>query len=512
MQKIFYFFYTHVIIFHMEKFIVALDQGTTSSRAIIFDKNLNKRSVVQKEFTQYFPQPGWVEHDANEIFLCQLEVMREAVAKAQIASEQIAAIGITNQRETVVVWDKKTGEPIYHAIVWQCRRTANIIDELVKNGYEDIIRAKTGLFPDAYFSATKIKWILDNVKGAREKALAGELLAGTIDTWLIWKLSGGKAHITDYTNASRTMLYNIHTLQWDSELLNLLEMPKCLFPEVKDSSSIYCETDKNICGFSVPIASAIGDQQAALFGQGCFQKGEVKSTYGTGCFLLMNTGDKPIESKHKLLTTIALGIDGKIEYALEGSVFIGGALIKWLRDELGLIATAHECDLLAESVADSNGVVIVPAFTGLGAPYWDSYARGTIIGLTRGVNKAHICRAALEAIAFQVKDELECMKEDAGIAIPSVKVDGGASVSDIMMEFQSDILNVPVYRPDNVETTITGAAFLAGLAVGYWKDKQELIDRWQVNRIFTPNMNESERVARYTVWERAVERTKGWAN
>lgn len=496
----------------MDKFIVGLDQGTTSCRAIVFDKNLSKVAVAQKEFKQYYPQPGWVEHDANEIFLCQLAVVREAIAKAHIRPEQIAATGITNQRETVVVWDKKTGEPVYHAIVWQCRRTAQMIDELVLNGHGDTIRAKTGLFPDPYFSATKIKWILDNVKGARERAESGELLAGTIDTWLIWKLSGGKAHVTDYTNASRTMVYNIHTLEWDKELLELLDIPACLFPEVKDSSAVYCETDVNVCGFKAPIASAIGDQQAALFGQGCFQKGEVKSTYGTGCFMLMNTGNKPIESKHKLLTTIAIGIDGKVEYALEGSVFIGGALIQWLRDELGIIPTAHECDVLAESVPDSNGVVIVPAFTGLGAPYWDSYARGTITGLTRGATKAHICRAALEAIASQVKDELECMKDDAGVSIPSVKVDGGASVSDLMMQFQSDILNVPIYRPTNVETTVTGAAFLAGLAVGIWQNKQELLECWQIDHIFTPNMEESKRAEHYATWKKAIERAKGWAS
>lgn len=495
-----------------EKFVVALDQGTTSCRAVVFDKNLMKISSAQMEFKQYYPKPGWVEHDANEIFLCQLAVMKEAVAKAHLSKDQIAAVGITNQRETVVLWDKKTGEPVYHAIVWQCRRTAQFVDELVTGGHSDIIRFKTGLLPDAYFSATKIKWILDNVEGARQRAEKNELLAGTIDTWLIWKLSGGKAHVTDYTNACRTMVYNIHTLQWDDELLDLLDIPKNIFPEVKDSSCIYTNTDENVCGFSAPISSAIGDQQSALFGQGCFEKGDVKSTYGTGCFMLMNTGDKPIESKHKLLTTIALGMNGKIEYALEGSVFIGGALIKWLRDEIGLIQTARECDVLAESVADSNGVIIVPAFTGLGAPYWDAYARGTIVGLTRGAGKAHICRAALEAIAYQVKDELECMKDDAGTSITSVKVDGGACVSDIMMQFQSDILDVPIYRPENVETTVTGAAFLAGLAVGFWENKKELLANWKINKIFTSSMKSDEREKLYSNWKKAVERAKNWSN
>lgn len=495
-----------------EKYIVALDQGTTSCRAIVFDKNLSKISIAQNEFKQYFPKPGWVEHDANEIFLCQLAVMKEAIAKAHLQPEQIASVGITNQRETVVLWDKKTGEPVYHAIVWQCRRTAKMIDDIIASGKSEKIQQKTGLLPDPYFSATKIKWLLDNVPDARKRAENGELLAGTIDTWLVWKMSGGKTHITDYTNASRTMLYNIKSLNWDDELLKLMDIPSCILPQVYDSSAVYCETDKKVCGFSSPIASVIGDQQAALFGQGCFEKGEVKSTYGTGCFLLMNTGDKPIESKHKLLTTIALGINGKVEYALEGSVFIGGALIKWLRDEMRIISTANECDTLAESVPHSNGAVIVPAFTGLGAPYWDSYARGAIVGLTRGVTRAHICRAALEAIAFQVKDELECMKDDSKISIPQVKVDGGASVSDLMMQFQSDILNVPIYRPANVETTITGAGFLAGLAVGYWKDKKELLDFWQVNRIFMPQMKQAEREDHYATWKKAVEHSKGWAN
>lgn len=494
----------------MEKFILALDQGTTSSRAVVFNKKVEKIASAQREFPQYFPHPGWVEHDPEDIFTSQLSVMKEAVMRANISSEQIEAIGITNQRETVILWDKNTGRPVYNAIVWQCRRTAKLADQLIQDGKGDLIRSKTGLLPDAYFSGTKIKWILDNVPGVRERAEKGEILAGTVDTWLIWKLSGGKAHVTDYTNACRTMLFNIHTLQWDQELLELLNIPAGILPAVKDSSCIYIKTDKKICGFEVPVASAIGDQQAALFGQGCFEKGETKTTYGTGCFLLMNTGSTPVYSKHKLLTTIALGVNGKIEYALEGSVFIGGALIKWLRDQLGIINTANDVNVLAETVPDSNGVIIVPAFTGLGAPYWDSYARGTIVGLTRGASKAHICRAALEAIAFQVKDELECMKEDSGIDLPALKVDGGAAVSNLMMQFQADILNTPVYRPENTETTVTGAAFLAGLATGYWKSKDEIKKVWRIDSIFTPSMDEETRNKRYTTWKRAVERSKQW--
>ena len=494
----------------MEKYILALDQGTTSSRAVIFNKQVEKIATAQREFPQHFPQPGWVEHNPEDIFTSQLSVMKEAIMKAKLKPEQIEAVGITNQRETVILWDKKTGKPVYNAIVWQCRRTANIADDLISSGKGDLIRSKTGLLPDAYFSGTKIKWILDNVPGVRARAENGEILAGTVDTWLTWRLSGKKAHVTDYTNACRTMLFNIHTLQWDDDLMQLLDIPKCILPEVKDSSCIYATTDKSICGFEAPIASLIGDQQAALFGQACFNEGEMKSTYGTGCFLLMNTGTKPVDSKHKLLTTIALGLNGEIQYALEGSVFIGGALIKWLRDELGIIKSAHECDTLAESVESSNGVILVPAFTGLGAPYWDSYARGTIVGLTRGANKAHICRAALEAIAYQVKDEIECMKEDAGIKLTSLKVDGGASVSNLMMQFQADILNTPVYRPENTETTVTGAAFLAGLATGFWKSKDEIKNVWKINRIFTPSMEQSDRIKLYAQWQKAVERSRSW--
>ena len=494
----------------MEKYILALDQGTTSSRAVIFNKQVEKIACAQREFPQHFPHPGWVEHNPEDIFTSQLSVMKEAIMKAKLKPEQIEAVGITNQRETVILWDKNTGKPVYNAIVWQCRRTANLADQLISTGRGDLIRSKTGLLPDAYFSGTKIKWILDNVPGVRQRANNGEILAGTVDTWLTWRLSGKKVHVTDYTNACRTMLFNIHTLQWDDELLQLLDIPKCILPEVKDSSYIYAVTDKAVCGFEAPIASLIGDQQAALFGQACFNEGEMKSTYGTGCFLLMNTGAKPINSKHKLLTTIALGLNGQIQYALEGSVFIGGALIKWLRDELGIIKSAHECDILAESVENSNGVILVPAFTGLGAPYWDSYARGTIVGLTRGANKAHICRAALEAIAYQVKDEIECMKEDAGIKLTSLKVDGGASVSNLMMQFQADILDTPVYRPENTETTVTGAAFLAGLATGFWKSKDEIKNVWKINRVFTPSMEESDRTKLYAQWQKAVERSRNW--
>ncbi len=493
-----------------KNYILALDQGTTSSRAIVFDSEARKVSSAQQEFTQYFPQPGWVEHDAVELFLSSLTVMQEALRRAKLKETELAAIGITNQRETVVLWEKKTGKPIHHAIVWQCRRTADIAEALIKEGRGEFIQEKTGLIPDAYFSATKIQWLLDKVPGARQKAENGELLAGTIDTWLVWKLTGGRVHVTDYTNASRTMLFNIHTLCWDEELLALLRIPRCLLPEVKDSSCVYGVTDRNVCGFEIPIASCIGDQQAALFGQGCFQKGDVKTTYGTGCFMLMNTGSQPIRSKNNLLTTIAIGLDGSVQYALEGSVFMGGATIKWLRDQLGLIRTAHECDTLAESVADSNGVILVPAFTGLGTPYWDSYARGLLIGLTRGVSKAHICRATLEAIAYQVKDMLICMREDAGFSIKEVKVDGGACVSDIMMQFQSDILSKPIFRPKNVETTALGAAFCAGLATGLWKDKDEILNIWTVERIFTPGMDKEKRERLYAQWKRAVERSKSW--
>ena len=492
-----------------KKYVIALDQGTTSSRAIVYDKDAHPIGAKQREFKQYYPQPGWVEHDAEELFKCQLKTLESVLIDNEIKFDEIAAIGITNQRETVVVWDKVTGKPVYHAIVWQCRRTADICEDLSKKGYEKIIKEKTGLLIDAYFSGTKIKWILDNVPGVRERAEKGELLAGTIDTWLIWKLSGGKAHVTDVTNACRTMLFNIYKREWDEELLNLLNIPRCILPEVCDSSKVYCETDKEICGFTVPIASAVGDQQAALFGQGCFKKGDAKNTYGTGCFMLMNTGDKPVVSKN-LLTTIALGMDGKVEYALEGSVFIGGAVIKWLRDELELISSAPEIDRLAESVPDANGAYLVPAFVGLGTPYWDMYARGTIVGLTRGVKKAHICRAALEGIAFVVRDVLDEMVRDSGTAINTLNVDGGACVSNVMMQFQADILNTKVCRPKNVETTALGAAYLAGLAVGFWKSKEEILQRRETERIFEPEMKEERRTELYDGWKKAVERAKDW--
>jgi glycerol kinase len=492
-----------------KKYIIALDQGTTSSRAIVYDKNAHALGAKQREFPQYYPKPGWVEHDAEELFKCQLKVLESVIIDNEIKFDEIAAVGITNQRETVVIWDKKTGKPVYNAIVWQCRRTADICAELSAKGYDEIIKEKTGLLIDAYFSGTKIKWILDNVPGVRERAENGELLAGTIDTWLIWKLSGGKCHVTDYTNACRTMLFNIYSLEWDEDLLNLLNIPRCLLPEVHNSSEIYCMTDPDICGFEVPVASAIGDQQAALFGQGCFKKGDAKNTYGTGCFMLMNTGDKPVISKN-LLTTIALGINGNVEYALEGSVFIGGAVIKWLRDELELISSAPEIDRLAESVPDSNGAYLVPAFVGLGTPYWDMYARGTIVGLTRGVKKAHLCRAALEGIAYEVRDVLDAMVKDSGVPVNVLNVDGGASVSDIMLQFQSDILNTKVCRPKNVETTALGAAYLAGLATGFWKSKEEILERRETDRIFVPEMTEERRNQLYSGWQKAVERAKNW--
>lgn len=495
--------------FMAKKYVIALDQGTTSSRAIIYDKNAHPLGSVQKEFTQFYPIPGWVEHDPEEIFKSQLNVMQSVIIDNDIKMDEIAAIGITNQRETVVLWDKETGKPVYNAIVWQCRRTSSFCEKLISEGYEDSIREKTGLKIDPYFSGTKIKWILDNVSGLRERAEKGEILAGTIDTWLIWKLSAGAVHVTDVTNASRTMLFNIHTLDWDSDLLKLLDIPRCILPEVKDSSCVFCTTEPDICGFSVPIASAIGDQQAALFGQGCFQKGDAKNTYGTGCFMLMNTGSTPVKSK-QLLTTIALGMKGEVQYALEGSVFMGGAVIKWLRDELELISSAPEVDRLAESVPDTNGAYLVPAFVGLGTPYWDMYARGTIVGLTRGVKKAHICRAALEGIAYQVKDVLETMIKDSNTPINSLNVDGGACVSNIMMQFQSDILNAKVHRPKNVETTALGAAYLAGLATGFWKSKEEILNQRETDMLFEPKMTEEKRNSLCKGWKKAVERSLNW--
>lgn len=459
----------------MDKYIMALDLGTTSCRCIIFDKNGRICSAAQKEFTQYFPQPGWVEHDAEEIWATQTGLMYEAMSKIDITINEIAGIGITNQRETTVLWDKETGRPVHKAIVWQCRRTAGYCDELKKLGMAEFFRSKTGLVLDAYFSATKLRWLLDNAAGARERAEKGKLLFGTVDSWIIWKLTGGKVHVTDYSNASRTMLFNIHTLKWDEEILRVLKIPQQILPEVKPSSHVYGYTDSKLFGREVPIAGAGGDQQCALFGQTCFERGEVKNTYGTGGFMLMNTGTAPVNSHNGLVTTIAWGVDDKVEYALEGSIFVAGAAVQWLRDELGLIRDAAESEVLAKSVPDANGCYVVPAFVGLGAPYWDQYARGAIVGLTRGVNRNHIVRATLESIAYQVNDVLMAMQEDSGMPITSLRVDGGACDNDFLMQFQADILNTSVVRPYCIETTAMGAAYLAGLAVGYWRSKEEIL-------------------------------------
>lgn len=491
---------------------MALDAGTTSSRCIVFDHEGNICSLEQKEFTQYYPHPGWVEHDAEEIWHTQLEVLKKAMRKIQAEGGRIAAIGITNQRETTVVWDKETGIPICPAIVWQCRRTAEYADTLKARGLTEKFRDKTGLIIDAYFSGTKLRWILDNVKGAREKAENGQLLFGTIDSWLIWKLTGGRVHVTDYTNASRTMMFNIVDLKWDEEILEELNIPPQMLPEVKPSSCVYGMTDPDVTGIEIPIAGAAGDQQAALFGQNCFTPGEAKNTYGTGCFLLMNTGEKPIFSGNGLLTTIAWGINGKIEYALEGSVYVGGASVKWLRDELHLIETASETESLAMQVEDTNGCYVVPAFTGLGAPYWDQYARGVIVGLTRGVNKNHIVRAVLESIALQTNDVINAMELDAGSTMTALKVDGGASVNDFLMQNQADISNAPVVRPSCVETTALGAAYLAGLAVGYWKDQEEIRENRKTDKVFYPQKEQQWRDSKQKGWKKAVERAKGWAH
>ncbi len=496
----------------MKKYIMALDAGTTSSRCIVFDHEGNICSLEQKEFTQYYPHPGWVEHDAEEIWHTQLEVLKKAMRKIQAEGGRIAAIGITNQRETTVVWDKETGIPICPAIVWQCRRTAEYADTLKARGLTEKFRDKTGLIIDAYFSGTKLRWILDNVKGAREKAENGQLLFGTIDSWLIWKLTGGRVHVTDYTNASRTMMFNIVDLKWDEEILEELNIPPQMLPEVKPSSCVYGMTDPDVTGIEIPIAGAAGDQQAALFGQNCFTPGEAKNTYGTGCFLLMNTGEKPIFSGNGLLTTIAWGINGKIEYALEGSVYVGGASVKWLRDELHLIETASETESLAMQVEDTNGCYVVPAFTGLGAPYWDQYARGVIVGLTRGVNKNHIVRAVLESIALQTNDVINAMELDAGSTMTALKVDGGASVNDFLMQNQADISNAPVVRPSCVETTALGAAYLAGLAVGYWKDQEEIRENRKTDKVFYPQKEQQWRDSKQKGWKKAVERAKGWAH
>jgi glycerol kinase len=494
-----------------KKYVIALDAGTTSNRAIIFDREENIIAVAQREFTQIYPKAGWVEHDPMEIWATQSSVLTEVMAKANIKSEEIAAIGITNQRETTIVWDKNTGEPIYNAIVWQCRRTASICEKLKKDGHEEYIREATGLVVDAYFSGTKVKWILDNVEGAREKVKNGDLLFGTVDTWLVWKLTQGEVHVTDYTNASRTLLFNIKELKWDEKILDILDIPFEMLPEVKNSSEIYGHTDLGgINDIKIPIAGIAGDQQAALFGQACFSKGEAKNTYGTGCFLLMNTGEKAVESKNGLLTTIAIGIDNKVEYALEGSIFIGGAVIQWLRDELKLINDAADTEYFAKKVKDSNGAYVVPAFVGLGSPYWDMYARGTIVGLTRGVNRNHIIRAALESIAYQSRDLIEAMEEDSKIELKALKVDGGAVKNNFLMQFQSDILGTTVLRPEVTETTALGAAYLAGLAVGFWKDKEEISSKWRLDREFNPELEEEKKEKLYKGWKKAVSRALSW--
>ena len=488
----------------MDKYIMALDLGTTSCRCIIFDKNGRICSAAQKEFTQYFPQPGWVEHDAEEIWATQTGLMYEAMSKIDITINEIAGIGITNQRETTVLWDKETGRPVHKAIVWQCRRTAGYCDELKKLGMAEFFRSKTGLVLDAYFSATKLRWLLDNVIGARERAEKGELLFGTVDSWIIWKLTGGKVHVTDYSNASRTMLFNIHTLKWDEEILRVLKIPQQILPEVKPSSHVYGYTDSKLFGREVPIAGAGGDQQCALFGQTCFERGEVKNTYGTGGFMLMNTGTAPVNSHNGLVTTIAWGVDDKVEYALEGSIFVAGAAVQWLRDELGLIRDAAESEVLAKSVPDANGCYVVPAFVGLGAPYWDQHARGAIVGLTRGVNRNHIVRATLESIAYQVNDVLTAMQEDSGMPITSLRVDGGACDNDFLMQFQADILNTPVVRPYCIETTAMGAAYLAGLAVGYWRSKEEILANHVIAAEFKPQMGQAKRESLLQGWHNAV--------
>lgn len=488
----------------MAKYIMALDQGTTSSRCILFDKAGNICSMAQREFEQIYPKPGWVEHNPMEIWSTQYAVMSEAMALLGAKPKDIAGIGITNQRETTIVWDKETGEPVYNAIVWQCRRTAKDINLLVKDGYADVIKAKTGLVPDAYFSATKIAWILSNVAGARKKAEEGRLLFGTVDTWLIWKLTGGAVHVTDYTNASRTMLFDIHNRCWDKELLEKFNIPEVMLPKVKPSSCIYGYTDPSVLAGNVAIAGAAGDQQAALFGQCCFEPGEVKNTYGTGCFLLMNTGDKPVESKHGLITTIAAGSDDQLHYALEGSVFTGGAIVQWLRDEMRLIRSSSQSEDYARMVNDTNGVHIVPAFSGMGAPYWNPYARGCVVGLSRGANKEHFIRASLESIAYQTYDVLKAMESDTGHIVKELKVDGGASANDFLMEFQADILGAKIRRPKCIETTALGAAYLAGLAVGFFKDLNEIRDNWQLASTFESSMAPSDRDNLLAGWRRAV--------
>ena len=494
-----------------KKYVMALDAGTTSNRCILFNHEGEICAVAHKDFTQYFPHPGWVEHDANEIWATQLTVACEALEKIGATPDEVAAIGITNQRETTIVWNKETGEPIGPAIVWQCRRTSEYVDSLKEKGLTGFFRSRTGLILDAYFSATKLRWLLENIPGAREDAEAGKLLFGTVDTWLIWKLSGGRAHVTDYSNASRTLMFNIHELKWDEDILKELDIPACMLPEPRPSSDVYSTTHPALFGEEIPIAGAAGDQQAALFGQTCFEPGEAKNTYGTGCFMLMNTGETPIESKNGLLTTIAWGLDGKVNYALEGSIFVAGASIQWLRDELKIIDSAPEADVEAEKVPDTNGCYVVPAFTGLGAPYWDQYARGTIVGLTRGVNRNHLIRATLESLAYQSTDVLQAMEADSGIHLSALQVDGGASRSNILMQFQADIINAPVLRPACVETTAMGASYLAGLAVGFWSDKEEIKKNRTLDRTFEPAMSEEIREELLAGWHKAVKCSFGWA-
>ena len=493
------------------RYIMALDQGTTSARCILYDRQGRPVSLAQKEFRQIYPQAGWVEHDPMDIWSTQIGVAQEALLKIDATYENIDAIGITNQRETTVVWDRHTGEPIYNAIVWQCRRTAEFCDGLKAKGLEASFRSKTGLLIDPYFSGTKLRWILDHVEGAWERAKNGDLLFGTIETWLIWKLTDGKVHVTDYSNASRTMMFNIHTLQWDEDILKELEIPACMLPEVRPSSTVYGESSPLLFGGSIPISGAAGDQQAALFGQTCFEKGEAKNTYGTGGFMLVNTGEKPVESRNGLITTIAWGAEDKVQYALEGSVFISGATIQWLRDELKILDNAAESEQMARMVEDTAGAYVVPAFTGLGAPYWDSYARGAIMGLTRGVNKNHIVRAALESMAYQTNDLIAAMAEDMGHPLQTFKVDGGASANNFLLEFQANIMNMPVYRPQCIETTSLGAAYLAGLATGYWKNRDDILSNWQIDRVFQPDMNEEKRNELLDGWHKAVHCTFGWA-
>ena len=495
----------------MSKYVMALDSGTTSNRCILFNEKGEMCSMAQKEFTQYFPKPGWVEHNAEEIWSSQLEVAQQAMANINATAADIAAIGITNQRETTIVWDKESGEPVYQAIVWQCRRTSEYCDSLKEKGLTDKFREKTGLVIDAYFSGTKVKWILDNVEGARERAERGELLFGTVETWLIWKLTKGAVHVTDYSNASRTMLFNINTLRWDEEILAELGIPASMLPEAKPSSCVYGEADARFFGAPIPIAGAAGDQQAALFGQTCFKEGEAKNTYGTGCVLLMNTGEKPVFSKNGLVTTIAWGIDGKVTYALEGSIFVAGAAIQWLRDEMQLIDSSQVSEYMAQKVEDTNGCYVVPAFTGLGAPHWDQYARGTIVGLTRGVNKYHVIRATLESLAYQVNDVLQAMEADSGITLSALKVDGGASANNFLMQTQANLSDAPVKRPQCVETTAMGAAYLAGIAVGYWKNKEEVLTNWAIDRVFEPDIDPDVRKKMLRGWNKAVRYSYEWA-